>query len=112
MNSFRHRLADAVRTHNWNAIHPGMEQKVVCTVGTVTTLGSSVYLGYSMPHSEYPIASALLSLGLSVGAGTLAAVVSFVPSVALSGIPIFTAIGAGRMLKDYRGDHMHIHAGK
>lgn len=110
MNSFRQRFIHALRTNSWDAIQPGLEQKVVRTVGTVTTLGSCVYFGYTVHSSEYY--SALLSLGLSVGVGTLAAMASFVPSIALSGIPVFTAIGAGRMLRDYREDITHIHTGK
>lgn len=110
MNTFRHKFIDAVRTNTWNAIQPGMEQKVVCTVGTVTALGSSVYLGYSTGNNN--LLGTMASVGLSVGAGFLAAFAAYVPIVAISGLPLFTAVGAGRMLKDFQEDHAHIHIGK
>lgn len=109
MNALRQKFVQAVRANSWDVIHPGLERKIVRTVGISTTLGTCVYLGYSVPCKEYPIASALMTVSLSVGAGSLAALASFVPSIVLAGIPVFTAVGAGRMLKEYHDEHAHIH---
>ena len=113
MNTFRDKFISAVRTHSWNTFGPRTEQRVICTVGTVTALGSSMYMGYSLgPETEYPVVGTVASMGMSVIVGFFAAYVAHIPIVAITSIPLLTAVSTGRMLKDFSEDKYTIHIGK
>ncbi len=113
MNSFRQSIKTALRSNSWGAFGHGVEQKVVCTVGTVAALGSSMYMGYSLgPDTKYPVLGTVASVGTSVVVGFLAALAAHSPAIALSSIPLLAAVGAGRTIRNFHEDKYTIHIGK
>jgi hypothetical protein len=113
MNSSRETLKSAVRSNSWSAFGPRAEQKVVCTVGTVSALASSMYMGYSLgSDTKYPVLGTVMSVGASVAVGFLAGFVAHIPAFAISSIPLFVAVGAGRTIRNFHEDKYTIHIGK
>lgn len=86
---------------------------MICTVGSVTALGSSMYMGYSIdPQTDYPVVGTVASMGASVFVGFFAAYLSQSPFVAIASVPLLAAVSTGRTIRNFYEDKYTIHIGK
>jgi hypothetical protein len=70
-------------------------------------------MGYSIdPQTNYPVIGTVTSMGASVFVGFFVAYIAHIPIVAITSIPLLTAVSTGRMLKDFYEDNYTIHIGK